>query len=967
MTDIPRTPPFDLSAVPEPLQPPVRHAWETFAEGLARAGLACPELPPETARVWATSRFVAQACGADPALLLDLLESGDLQRIYAAGELEARVWRFVGKAADDAALDRALRQHRRREMLRIAWRDLAGLASLDETLRDTTDVAEHFTDATLDWHYRRLVERHGVPRSREGEAQRLVVLGMGKLGGGELNFSSDIDLIFAYPEEGETDGERALDNFQFFLRLGQRLIKSLDAMTADGFVFRVDMRLRPFGDAGPLVMSFSGLEDYYQAHGREWERYAMIKARVIAGDRAEGKALHALLRPFVYRRYLDYGAFASLREMKAMINRESVRKGRIGNVKLGAGGIREIEFIGQAFQLIRGGRDPHLQVRAIRTVLARLVERELLPAFVEQQLQTAYAFLRRTENHLQMWADQQTHALPLEEEARLRLAWSMGFDDWDGFFKVLDRHMRHVHEHFSQVFGAPQTGEDEGEAPAGEHQLTALWEGGLGSEAAMAALTEAGFEDTAEALRLIDELHQERVVKTLTSTGRKRLDQLMPLLIGAAGGTEFPALALERTLRLIRTIAKRSVYLALLVESPLALSQLVQLCAESPWIAEHLTRHPLLLDELLDPRSLYAPPDRQGLGEELAEELAQIDPDDMEQLMDRLRQFKQVQVLKVAAADVMDVLPLMKVSDQLTWIAEAVLNEVLAIAWRQLLKRHGHPCCEVDGERRQAGFAIIAYGKLGGIELGYGSDLDIVFLHDSAGEEQYTDGEKQIDNATFFARLAQRIIHILTALTPAGTLYEVDTRLRPSGASGLMVSSLTAFTRYQREEAWTWEHQALVRARPVAGDAHIHATFDAVRQEILARPRERDALRREVREMREKMWAEHRSREAGMFNLKKDPGGIADIEFMVQYEVLAYAHEYPALSVYTDNIRILEALAASGLMAADDAALLTDAYRAFRDRVHELTLQELPAVVPAEAFADYREQVQALWRAIMED
>jgi len=961
------TSPLDFSAIPQALRAPLERAWENYAEALGRAGLEVPALPAETARVWATSQFVAQACARAPEMLQELVSSGDLHRAYEPGELEARTRAFVKEAGTDAELDHALRVHRRREMVRIAWRDLAGLATLDETLRDTTEVAEYFTDATLGWHYRQLSAKHGVPRSRDGKQLHLVVLGMGKLGGRELNFSSDIDLIFAYPEDGETDGERALDNYQFFLRLGQRLIKSLDAMTADGFVFRVDMRLRPFGDAGPLVMSFSALEDYYQAHGREWERYAMIKARVIAGHASAGKEIYDMLRPFVFRRYLDYGAFAALREMKAMINRESERKGRVGNVKLGAGGIREIEFIGQAFQLIRGGRDRYLQSREIRVVLSRLVERELLPHFVEHQLQTAYEFLRRTENHIQMWADQQAHALPTEDEARLRLAFSMGFEDWDAFYKSLERHMRHVHEHFIQVFGAPQTGdEEEGEQPE-EDPLTVLWAGGLSEDVAVAALTEAGFVDANEALRQIDELHQERVVKTLTATGRKRLDQLMPLLIGAAGGTEFPALALERTIRLVKTIARRSVYLALLVENPLALSQMVQLCAESPWIADHLAKHPLLLDELLDPRSLYAPPDRDGLADELAEELSQLDPDDMEQLMDRLRQFKQVHALKVAAADVMDALPLMKVSDQLTWIAEAVLNEVLAIAWRQLVNRHGHPRCVVDGKSRKAGFAVIAYGKLGGIELGYGSDLDVVFLHDSAGEEQYTDGEKCIDNATFFARLAQRIIHILTALTPAGELYEVDTRLRPSGASGLMVSSVNAFVRYQREEAWTWEHQALVRARPVAGDRHIYGAFDAIRQEILGRERDRDQLRREVREMREKMWAELGTRDEALFNLKKDPGGIADIEFMVQYNVLAYAHEYPDLSVYTDNIRILEALAECRLMSAEDTGVLTDAFRAFRDRVHELTLQELPPVVPAEAFADFRGEVRRLWGEIMED
>ncbi|MGD8497836.1 MAG: bifunctional [glutamate--ammonia ligase]-adenylyl-L-tyrosine phosphorylase/[glutamate--ammonia-ligase] adenylyltransferase, partial [Chromatiales bacterium] len=602
---------------------------------MAREELSLDALPGETPRVWSWSPFVAKACARYPGQLVELLRDGDLSRAYGDGELRGRVERALADVQDEDGLLRHLRLLRNREMLRIAWRDLAGMAELSETLGDITDLAEHCVDVALSWLSRHLIARYGTPRSRDGAEQGLLVLGMGKLGGRELNFSSDIDLVFAYPDDGVTDGERALDNQQFFTKLGQRLIKALGQITSDGFVFRVDMRLRPFGDSGPLVMSFDALEHYYETHGREWERYALIKARVIAGDREAGDALCERLRPFVYRRYLDYGVFASLRDMKALINRESERKGLVDNIKLGPGGIREVEFIGQVFQLIRGGRDPALQVRGIRLVLARLAERDLLPDYAEQQLQQAYVFLRRVENRLQMADDQQTHALPGNELGRLRLADAMGYSDWAAFRDDLDGHMRHVHEQFGQVFGAPQV--DEGHAEPRRQDLVNLWYGTLSRETAQALLQEAGYAEPGPALEALDAFREGRVVEALSHSGRERLDHLMPLLIGAVGGCERPHVTLARVLDLLSMIARRTVYLSLLTESPMALSQLVRLCAASPWIASHLAKHPLLLDGLLDPRTLYTPLDRAALREALAAELEQVDPDDLEQVMDRLR------------------------------------------------------------------------------------------------------------------------------------------------------------------------------------------------------------------------------------------------------------------------------------------------------------------------------------------
>ncbi|MFP4244088.1 MAG: bifunctional [glutamate--ammonia ligase]-adenylyl-L-tyrosine phosphorylase/[glutamate--ammonia-ligase] adenylyltransferase [Ectothiorhodospira sp.] len=920
-----------LEGVPETAREGLRHRAADFLEACARRGLGPVSWPEGLGRIWYHSEFVARTAVRRPELFLELVRSGDLERADAGGDLRARVERALGTVVDEKGLLSTLRQQRHREMCRIAWRDLAGAATLEETLGDLTRLAEALIDGALGWLHADLVRRHGEPRDAEGNPQRLVVLGMGKLGGGELNFSSDIDLIFAYPRPGETDGARPLENQQFFIRLGQRLIKALHEQTADGFVYRVDMRLRPFGDAGPLVMSFDALEDYYESHGREWERYALIKARAVAGDRDSAEHLHTLLRPFVYRRYLDYGAFASLREMKALINREASRRGKVADIKLGAGGIREVEFVVQAFQLIRAGRDPSLQLRGIVPVLRRLAEQDLIPGYAVEQLLEDYAFLRRTENHLQMVADQQTHCLPGDEGGRLRLALSMGFEEWTAFHRA----------------------------------LAALWGGGLGRERALGVLQELGLEEPARALEHLEQLRESSACRALTATGRSRLDRLMPLVLGLLSGLETPDVALDRLLRLVQTIARRSVYLSLLVENPLALSQLARLCQASPWIAEHLTRHPLLLDELLDPRSLYDPPDRGGLMAAMEEELIQVPLDDLEQVMDRLRLFKQVQVLKVAAADIMDVLPVMKVSDHLTWIAEVILEKVLNLVMAQMVARYGRPRCVVDGEPRTPGFAVVGYGKLGGLELGYGSDLDLVFLHDSRGEQACTDGERGLDNSEFFARVGQRVLHFLGAFTGAGRLYEVDTRLRPSGAAGLLVVSLDAFEDYQRHSAWTWEHQALVRARPVAGDPGIAGAFQAMRARVLARERDPQALQREVREMREKMWKEHASRDPGRFDLKKDPGGIADIEFMVQYLVLAHAGRHPELARHPDNIRILEALMETGLIPREDALFLMDTYRTFRDRIHELTLQDQPARVEGDHWRRERDRVRAIWKQLM--
>lgn len=949
--------------MPAALEDGVQGHWERYLAAADAAGVQPVrhrELVKVLWRVWAGSEFVAEACIRMPALLADLA-GGDLLIATPEGGYRRAVAAAVAGASDAAELGRRLRLLRRREMVRIAWRDLAGWAAVQQTIAELSDFAEACIEGALAWLQQRLRRELGVPMGEDsGAAQSLVVIAMGKLGARELNFSSDVDLIFCYPEDGTTR-RGGVSNQEFFIELGQRLIRVLSEISDDGFVFRTDLRLRPFGDSGPLAVSFDALEDYYQSHGRPWERYAMVRARPITGDTDARDLLMTILRPFVYRRYLDYTAFQELRDVKQRIVQEVDRKDMAQNIKLGAGGIREIEFVVHTFQIIRGGRQVELQAYSLPAVIHELEKSASLSPEVCGDLRDDYLFLRRLENHIQEYADHQEHTLPNDRLQQDALAFSMGFDDWQALQVETARRRQRVHEHFSTIMSVSQTRR----AGRLRSPWCEVWQRALDQPQARDALARYGMDEPDEVLLLLAELRHSPRYRAMTARGREHLDHLMPLLLAAVVEYPQPSRTLQRLLGLVEQIGQRTAYLALLVEYPAALSQLVKLYAASAWIAEYMTRHPILLDELLDARRLYAPLDRDKLAQALAQELAHIPVGDLEQQMETLRHFKQTNTLRVAAADIAGVYPLMEVSDHLTEIAETILQAVFGLAWRHMVVKHGRPHCVVGGRRRAAGFAVIGYGKLGGIELGYGSDLDLVFLHNSEGEAQATDGPKALDNAVFFARLGQRIIHMLNTFTPSGVLYEVDMRLRPSGASGLLVSGLDSFADYQHHQAWTWEHQALVRARPVAGDASIAGRFAAVRGEVLAKPRDPAVLRREVRDMRERMRGVHGQRDPALFDLKQDRGGIADIEFMVQYEVLRWAHEYPDLLKWTDNIRQLEALAAARLMPQEDVQLLTDGYRFYRAIVHRLTLQEAPGVVsPAEVEA-YRPGITQLWHSIM--
>jgi len=950
-----------LAALPEPLRLRVRAQWEDFRVHV----LAPTDTAPDVAgrwlaslpRVWAASDFVARACVAHPSALTELITGGELFRAYGTNELVERVAAAITTATDEAALKTALRRVRRREMLRIAWRDLAGWADLTEVMAELSAFAEACVDVTLQRLFAWSVARNGPPRTEDGQEASLVVLGMGKLGGEELNFSSDIDLIFAYTGDGEVAGAGAVSNHEFFARLGHSLIDAISDATEDGFVFRVDMRLRPNGVSGPLALSFDAIEQYYQAHGREWERYALIKARQVGGDRGAGATLLERLRPFVYRRYLDYGAIEAIRSLKLMIERELLRKGIEHNIKLGPGGIREIEFIGQAFQLIRGGREIALRERRIQRVLGALVKRGDLTPQAVTDLNAAYVFLRRAENRLQMAEDRQTHDLPEDDDGRLRLAMAMGFAEWKAFYADLRRHMRKVHGYFEQVFVAPQRERDD------DCSLAGVWLEILDRETSAQRLANAGFHDTAAILEVLRALRESRAYSALSAQGRERLDHLMPLLLGAAGLSPNPLTTLTRLVTLVEAVARRSVYLSLLIENPMALSQLVKLCAASAWIAEWISQHPILLDELIDPVSLYVPLSPAGLRAEIQTLLVPLAADDLEGQMEVLREFRHGHVLRVAAADVGPGLSAEEAGAHLADIAEAVLEQALVLANDGLVARHGRPLCRTAGAVADPGFAVVAYGKLGSRELGYGSDLDMIFLHDACDGEGMTDGVRTIANEVFFARLGQRLIHVITTRTPGGILYPVDMRLRPSGSSGLLVTNIDAFRAYQLNQAWTWEHQALVRARPVAGSVELGRAFEAVRAEVLCRPRDPVQLRGEVAEMRTRMRTAKATPTEHLFDLKQDPGGMIDIEFMVQYWVLRLAHDYPELIRHRDNVHVLEALASAGLVGAQDTEVLVGAYRRYLSVEHRLKLLERRALVALDELGDFPERVARIWRA----
>jgi [glutamine synthetase] adenylyltransferase / [glutamine synthetase]-adenylyl-L-tyrosine phosphorylase len=940
-------------------------------DGSERANAALASAPPEirasAARVCAASDFVRHALATDADLLPALIASGDLERSLPSGEYAARVPAVSEPSgALEAEWMAALRRWRRREFVRIAWRDLAAWASLTETLADLSACADAAIGAACDFAMRTLSDRHGVPRSADGEAQALIVVGMGKLGGGELNFSSDVDLIFLFPEHGETDGAHPMANEEFFTRAGQMLVRLLDAPTPLGRVFRVDLRLRPFGASGPLVASFAAFEDYLLRHGRDWERYAYVKARAITGVEQYAQIYAAAVRPFVYRRYIDYGVFESLREMKNLIEREVERRELADDIKLGPGGIREIEFIVQAFQLIRGGRERRLQTPALGVALPQLDGDRLLPRAVVAELGAAYEHLRRLENRLQMRADEQTHRVPKDEHAREGLAHAMGAASWAALAAELEEHRRRVSSHFKSVVFREQSA---AESAGARMDLTQFWQAGASDKAAFTGnLERLGFAPAPEAASALLQFRESSLVRRLDEPGRKRLQVLLPSLLADLAACSAPLPALKRVLKILEAIGQRSAYFALLHESSSARARLVELCTHGDFLADQIASYPLLLDELVDERLLSELPERANLARDLELLVRELhEDDDPERQVEALRHFQRAAIFRIAVADLSGRLPLMKVSDRLTDVAELIVERAMQLGWQQMTAQFGTPMCGLGAERRAVRVCAVGYGKLGGMELGYSSDLDLVFLHDSRGGQEETSGAAPIDNQLFFVRVAQRIMHLLTMHSGAGRLYEVDVRLRPSGKGGLLVTNIRAFAEYQQQEAWTWEHQALLHARAVAGAPAVREEFEQLRSEILQRYVRRATLRQDVRSMRERMRRELSRPDPAVFDLKQGPGGIADIEFLAQFWALSWASAHPAVVLFADTIRELETLASGDLVPQASVDVLTGAYRAYRARAHHLALEGREARVGAEEFRAERTSVTQIWNAAMRD
>ncbi len=890
---------------------------------------------PFLADIAETSPYLGRLMAARPELAAEVKAA--LEQPVTAVELSA--W-LAAQAVTEGNLKALLRQLKQRAYARIAARDLAGLAPLSEVTECMTLIAELAVSKAVEVLSLGLVERHGQPRGADGRVQEMIVVGMGKLGGRELNVSSDIDLIFVFPEDGDTDAtgssSRAISNFEFFTRLGRGLINAIADATEDGRVFRVDMRLRPNGDSGPLVCSFEMLENYFITQGREWERYAWIKARPLTGSRHD--ELEKVRHPFVFRKYFDFGAINAMRELHAQIRREVAKKDMADNVKLGPGGIREIEFIAQVFQLIRGGRDTPLQIKPTQSVLKLLAERGILTPDAAAELAAAYIFLRRLEHRLQYLDDAQTHSLPTDAGDRQRVTKAMGFASFEALLEELDDHRATVSRHFEQVFADPNHG---------QHALAALWQD-AGSGDHDDRFEGLGYRNPPAAAQRMAALRAGPLYQQMSQDIRSRFDALVPRLIEAAAALPNPDETLSRGVDLLESISRRAAYLALLQQYPQALQKVAQLVSSSSWAASYLQRHPILLDELLDPRLLDAVPDWTAFRAHLATRLAALEPD-TEQQMDTLREVHHAQVFRLLTQDVAGLLTVEKLADHLSELADILLDAAISGAWKKISRRHS------EAPR----FAVISYGKLGGKELGYASDLDLVFLFDDPAPEA---GEN-------YGRLGTRLNTWLSAQTSAGQLFETDLRLRPNGDSGLAVSSMESFRKYQLESAWVWEHQALTRARFSAGDRAVGDAFERIRCEVLRQQRDLAKLREEVLAMRLKMVDAHGTKgdeRERVFDLKHDPGGLVDVEFMVQYLVLGYSHQFPELTGNLGNIALLKIAADLGLIPPDLAETVRNAYRDYRRMQHELRLNAARARVAPDLVQQRVDAVRELWRIVFE-
>ena len=890
------------------------------------------------------SRYALAQLQRNPSWIDDLLKLEHLQ-------LASTIIEFPeGEKIDLDQVKRTLRQYRHRKLVEIIYLDTVLEQPLQATLLQQSDLADQLILSALDVCQRQLSAKHGQPLEASGAPMALNVITMGKLGGRELNFSSDIDLICSYDSDGELSGYGQLTHQEYFSRVVRMLNQLLGETTGDGFVYRVDLRLRPWGDSGPIVLSHSALEHYYQLHGREWEQYAMVKARVISGSDTSRKSLAEMLRPFVYRKYLDYRVFEGLATLKAKIDTQAKARGMRVNLKLGQGGIREIEFFVQAFQILRGGRNHRLQCSGIFHGFEALEQFEIVETETLQRLHRAYCFLRLLENRIQMFDDQQTHNLPDNTRQQQRIAATMGFGDWDNVVAQLQQHRQQVGSCFSELFqqdenAPPEVIIDDSFPEGSEDQH---WD----------FIDNSGIDGAQDITESLNRFVKSRSWGYMSARARQRFSLLLPALIEALRISQQPAILFARLLRLFASIAGRSVYFELLFQNKALLKRLASLFDRSEWIADEVSQYPMLLENLIQSGD-HERFDKAILLQRLQQQLATI-AGDTELELDTLRLFKREQTLVIASAELAQEIDADQVSHYLCDLAEVVLEAVYQLSTQALQQQYGKPECGAAGERRAAELAIIGYGKLGGYEMHYQSDLDLIFLHDSSGEQQHTDGVKTIENSVYFARLAQKIISMTSVLTASGKLYEIDSRLRPEGASGLLVSSSAAYLRYQLEKAWTWEHQALVRARLVAGSVTLKPDFERLRKQVLCLPRDDATLRSDIIDMRERMYQSKRPAEGERVDLKQSRGGMVDIEFMVQYWVLAKANSIGSDCLYSDNISLLKALFRRDLITSSQSRLV-EIYQSYHRLLHESVLQNQSAEIDAELIAEQLAHVKNCW------
>lgn len=868
---------------------------------------------------------------------------------------------------DEMAFVRTLRIKRWREHVRLACADMVGKVSPEAMLVALSDLAQCFLQVTYEYCYAQLVTRFGTPMSRDNEPQHLTIFGMGKLGGRELNFSSDIDLIALFDQTGDTVSEqantRSIDNALFFHKLMQKLILLLDKRDANGFVYRVDMRLKPFGQVGSLVSTFAATRDYYHAHGRHWERYALVKMRPVAGDIDAGNAFLESMQSWVYPRTIDFDALTAIDDMKQQVLGNLSDEGLTNNIKLGAGGIRDIEFIVQTKQIMYGGRIHALRGQSLLAALDNLVTHDILNRDVVDKLRQDYFFLRRAENAIQYYADQQTHDLPNETHKQLALYHALSFENWQSLSDTLRRVRYDVSTQFSRIF-ARQTDSVSDDAsgiksPArGDVHDVAFWQ---------QRLVNTNIEDPdATATRLV-EFYQQVNSRADAERYLARLDWVMPLAIKALSKETAGVTMINRFLTFLDAIVDKNVYISLIIEHPDVLATLLRLMGASEWLHRFICEHPFVIDELIHEQFETTQKTAKQTHADLAHAITQAQTN--EQKTQQLIAYKNAQVFRIASADLRSDMNLMEVSDHLTWVAEAICASVLEMASQEMQVRYGKPTYELGGNTFDAGFGMIGYGKFGGIEMGYNSDLDLLFLYHSTGEQQVTDGEQQgltsIANEVYFTKLVQKITKYLTTGTANGRMYDVDQRLRPSGNAGLPVSNLSAFEHYQQHDAWVWEHQALVRSRFICGDENVRKGFNAIRQMTLCQSRDEAELRDAVLTMREKM--RENQKQFADFNLKHDSGGVIDIEFIVQYLILLHAKNFRHLVRCSDNIRQISALELFDIIASSRATECREIYRKYRERIHHAQLRNEPATVKSDTFSRERQVIERFWADVFEE